>query len=174
MLLWQIKNKYGFDMQVSARAIDRGGRPRGRPNDPGYRRPLWLHIQTIFVSRGFFGELNATHRYRTSVVRTAAQKFWKRKRTMTDIKMSRRGFAATAATGLAAIGLFGATVKSAEAYQGNMERAIGSLQEALQSLKESTPNKGGHRERAMDRVRQAISETEAGIQFANQHGGGGY
>ena len=94
---------------------------------------------------------------------------------MTDAKMSRRGFAATAATGLAAIGLFGATVKSAwQAYQGNMERAIASLDEALQSLKESTPNKGGHRERAMDMVRQAISETQAGIQFANQHGGGGY
>jgi hypothetical protein len=93
---------------------------------------------------------------------------------MTDKKMSRRGFAATAATGLAAIGLFGATVNSAQAYQGNMERAIDSLQEALQSLKESTPNKGGHRERAMDMVRQAISETQAGIQFANQHGGGGY
>ena len=93
---------------------------------------------------------------------------------MTDTKISRRGFAVTAATGLAAIGLFGATVKSAQAYQGNMERAIGSLEEALQSLKESTPNKGGHRERAMDLVRQAMAETQAGIQFANQHGGGGY
>jgi hypothetical protein len=92
---------------------------------------------------------------------------------MIDAKTTRRGFATTAATGLAALGLFGASVKSASAYQGNMERAIGSLQEALQSLQESTPNKGGHRERAMNMIRQAISETQAGIQFANQHGGGG-
>jgi hypothetical protein len=108
------------------------------------------------------------------VTEAAALKSWKRKPTMIDAKVSRRGFAATAATSLAAIGLFGATVKSAEAYQGNMERALGSLQEALQSLQDSTPNKGGHRERAMNLVRQAMSETQAGIQFANQHGGGGY
>jgi hypothetical protein len=92
---------------------------------------------------------------------------------MNDTKLTRRGFAATAATGLAAIGLLGATVRSANAYQGNMERAVGSLQEALQSLQESTPNKGGHRERAMDLIRQAIAETQAGITFANEHGGGG-
>ncbi|MGA2999560.1 hypothetical protein [Bradyrhizobium sp.] len=93
---------------------------------------------------------------------------------MIDTKISRRGFAATAATGLATFGLIGATVKAAEAYQGTMERALGSLQEALQSLQQSTPNKGGHRERAMNLVRQAMSETQAGVQFANQHGGGGY
>ena len=92
---------------------------------------------------------------------------------MIDAKFTRRGFAVTAATSLAAIGLLGATVRSADAYQGNMERAVGSLHEALQSLQESTPNKGGHRERAIDLIRQAIAETQAGIDFANQHGGGG-
>jgi hypothetical protein len=114
---------------------------------------------------------NATGHF---VCGATALKSCKRKTTMIDTKISRRGFAATAATGLATIGLFAATVKSAEAYQGNMERALGSLQEALQSLQESTPNKGGHRERAMNLVRQAMAETQAGIQFANQHGGGGY
>jgi hypothetical protein len=92
---------------------------------------------------------------------------------MSDAKLTRRGFAATAATGFAAIGLLGATVRSASAYQGNMERAEGSLHEAMQALQESTPNKGGHRERAMDLIRQAIAETQAGIDFANAHGGGG-
>jgi hypothetical protein len=87
--------------------------------------------------------------------------------------MTRRNFAATAATGMAALGVLGASIKSADAYQGNMERALGSLQEALGSLHDSTPNKGGHRERAMDLVRQAIAETQAGIAFANMHGGGG-
>jgi hypothetical protein len=92
---------------------------------------------------------------------------------MTDAKFTRRNFAATAATSLAAIGLLGATVNSADAYQGNMERAVGSLHEALQSLQESTPNKGGHRERAINLIQQAVAETQAGIDFANQHGGGG-
>ncbi len=41
------------------------------------------------------------------------------------------------------------------------------------SLRDSTPNKGGHRERAMELVRQAMAETQAGIEFANMHGGGG-
>jgi hypothetical protein len=87
-------------------------------------------------------------------------------------KMTRRSFAATAATGVAAVGLL-ASARSAEAYQGNMERALGSLQEAFGSLRDSTPNKGGHRERAMELVRQAMAETQAGIEFANMHGGGG-
>jgi hypothetical protein len=133
------------------------------------------HILKPYLLQSAF---SASEAPRTSpgyfVAGDAALKSWKRKPTMIDAKMSRRGFAATAAAGLATIGLFAATVKSAEAYQGNMERALGSLQEALQSLQESTPNKGGHRERAMNLVRQAMAETQAGIQFANQHGGGGY
>ena len=92
---------------------------------------------------------------------------------MSQSKLTRRGFAAVAATGVAAIGLLGATAKSAEAYQGNMERALSSLSEALDSLRESTANKGGHRGRAMDLIRQAMDETQAGIAFANEHGGGG-
>jgi hypothetical protein len=70
------------------------------------------------------------------------------------------------------IGLLGASAKSADAYQGNMERALSSLQQALGSLRESTANKGGHRARAMDLVRQAIDETQAGVAFADEHGGG--
>jgi hypothetical protein len=91
---------------------------------------------------------------------------------MSQSKLTRRGFAA-AATGVAAIGLLGASAKSADAYQGNMERALSSLQQALGSLRESTANKGGHRARAMDLVRQAIEETQAGVEFADEHGGGG-
>jgi hypothetical protein len=92
---------------------------------------------------------------------------------MLDSKITRRGPAATAATGVAAIGLLGAGVRSADAYQGNMERALGSLHQALGSLRESTANKGGHRGRAMELVQQAIEETQAGIDFADDHGGGG-
>jgi hypothetical protein len=85
---------------------------------------------------------------------------------MLDSKFTRRGFAALAATGAATIGLLGASTQSAKAYQGNME-------EALESLKASTANKGGHRARAMGLVRQAIAETQAGVEFADEHGGGG-
>jgi hypothetical protein len=92
---------------------------------------------------------------------------------MSQSKLTRRGFAATAATGMAAIGLLGASAKSASAYQGNMEHALSSLQQAFDLLRESTANKGGHRARAMDLVQQAIDETQAGIAFANEHGGNG-
>ncbi len=91
---------------------------------------------------------------------------------MFDEKLTRRGFAATAATGMVAAGLVGASATSADAYQGNMERAISSLYQALGALREATPNKGGHRERAMNLISQAISETQAGIDFAAANGGG--
>jgi hypothetical protein len=91
---------------------------------------------------------------------------------MSQSKLTRRGFAAAAVTGVAAVGLLGATAKSADAYQGNMDRALSLLNEALGSLRESTANKGGHRARAMDLVRQAMDETQAGIAFADEHGGG--
>ena len=61
-----------------------------------------------------------------------------------------------------------------EAYQGNMERALSALGAAMESLQAATPNKGGHRERAMRLIRRAIGEVQAGIDFAYAHGGGGY
>ncbi len=62
----------------------------------------------------------------------------------------------------------------AEAYQGNMERALSALSAAMESLHAATPNKGGHRERAMHLIERAMYEVQAGIDFAYQHGGGGY
>jgi hypothetical protein len=91
---------------------------------------------------------------------------------MFDSKMTRRGFAAAAATSAAAIGLIGASTNFASAYQGNMERALGSLRQALGELRQATANKGGHRVRAMELVNQAIAETQAGVEFADEHGGG--
>jgi hypothetical protein len=60
------------------------------------------------------------------------------------------------------------------AYQGNMERALSALEAAMQSLQAATPNKGGHRERAMRLIEHAMGEVQAGIDFAYQHGGSGY
>lgn len=62
----------------------------------------------------------------------------------------------------------------AQAYQGNMERALSALLAAMESLKAATPNKGGHRERAMHLIERATYEAQAGIDFSYAHGGGGY
>jgi hypothetical protein len=52
------------------------------------------------------------------------------------------------------------------AAQPNMQAALGSLQAARAELQKATPNKGGHRERAIGFVDQAIAETRAGISYA--------
>ena len=53
--------------------------------------------------------------------------------------------------------------------QPNMEAALQNLREAQRYLQTAARDKGGHRERALDYINRAISETEAGINFANQH-----
>src|SRR5438270_4319788 len=53
--------------------------------------------------------------------------------------------------------------------QPNMNAAIQNLREAQRNLEAASPNKGGHRERAMQLVDQAIREVEAGIQYDNTH-----
>ena len=77
---------------------------------------------------------------------------------------------ATAAAAGSALAL---SALPAAAYQGNMERALSALEAASGSL-QATPNKGGHRERAMRLIERAMGEVQAGINFAYQHGGGGY
>jgi hypothetical protein len=78
---------------------------------------------------------------------------------------------AAAALGAPALAL---SALPAEAYQGNMQRALSALGAAMESLQAATLNKGGHRERAMRLIRRAIGEVQAGIDFAYAHGGGGY
>jgi hypothetical protein len=50
--------------------------------------------------------------------------------------------------------------------QPHMNEAIAFLQSARGELQVSTPNKGGHRERAIGLIDQAIDEVRAGIAFA--------
>jgi hypothetical protein len=50
--------------------------------------------------------------------------------------------------------------------QPHMNESIALLQSARGELQASTPNKGGHRERAIGLVDQAIAEVRAGIAFA--------
>jgi len=47
-----------------------------------------------------------------------------------------------------------------------MESAIQHLREARADLQRATPNKGGHRERAIELINQAIAEVEAGERYA--------
>jgi hypothetical protein len=50
--------------------------------------------------------------------------------------------------------------------QPHMDASIALLQNARAELGAATPNKGGHRERAMGLIDQAITEVRAGIAFA--------
>lgn len=91
---------------------------------------------------------------------------------MEDMHLMNRRRLALMAAGAAAIGLVGPTT-GAQAYQGDMERALSSLYDALASLREASSNKGGHRIKAMQLIQQAIEESRSGIEYANEHGGGG-
>lgn len=84
---------------------------------------------------------------------------------MDDQISSRRALLrlATLAAGGAMVAASG---QGAQAYQANMERAIGELETALRSLREATPDKGGHRERAIALIQEAMGEVQAGIDYA--------
>lgn len=50
--------------------------------------------------------------------------------------------------------------------QPHMEATIALLQNARSELNAATPNKGGHREKALALIDQAIGEVRLGINFA--------
>lgn len=53
--------------------------------------------------------------------------------------------------------------------QPHMQETVALLQNARSELTAAIPNKGGHRERALALIDQAISEVNAGINFAATH-----
>ncbi len=69
------------------------------------------------------------------------------------------------AVGLAAGAIVGGTCV-AVAEQVHMVNALRSLENARAQLQEAVADKGGHRERAIGLVDQAIAETRSGIQYA--------
>jgi hypothetical protein len=79
---------------------------------------------------------------------------------------SRRQLLLIAATGAAAASAVIASTGLAQAYQGNMERALAELNSALISLRRATADKGGHKGRAMNLIQQAMGEVQAGIDYA--------
>ncbi len=52
--------------------------------------------------------------------------------------------------------------------QPHMKSALNSLEGALGQLEKATADKGGHRVKAIDHVKQAIAEVKAGIAFDNK------
>jgi hypothetical protein len=57
-------------------------------------------------------------------------------------------------------------LNSAFARQPHMDNALRYLREAREALQRAEANKGGHRERAIALVDQAIAQVEEGIRFA--------
>ena len=53
--------------------------------------------------------------------------------------------------------------------QPHMEATLGLLQNARSELTAATPNKGGHRERALALIDQTIDQVREGITFAATH-----
>lgn len=53
--------------------------------------------------------------------------------------------------------------------QPAMERARGNLQDAKNFLNRATPDKGGHRNRAIEKVNQAIAAVNSGIAYDRTH-----
>lgn len=53
--------------------------------------------------------------------------------------------------------------------QPEMTAALNSLREAQQHLQTAADNKGGHRERALELIDQAISEVHQGMEYADHH-----
>jgi len=66
--------------------------------------------------------------------------------------------------------LLGALITASVGYaigaQPHMNEGIALLLSARGELQAATPNKGGHRERAMGLIDQAIAEVRAGVAFA--------
>lgn len=62
------------------------------------------------------------------------------------------------------------TIRTASAEaQPHMQAALASLQAGKASLEKASPDKGGHRVKAIALTQAAIDETKAGIDFDNKH-----
>lgn len=84
---------------------------------------------------------------------------------MPDTITRRAAFTGAATVALAAAAVATAPV-AAEAAQPNMQDALASLVSARRSLERAPANKGGHRQRAMRLIDQAIDEVQQGIRYA--------
>lgn len=72
-------------------------------------------------------------------------------------------------TGLGLIVATSLGVGYALGAQPHMEASLALLQNARTELAAATPNKGGHREKALDLIDQAIVQVRDGVAFAATH-----
>lgn len=54
-------------------------------------------------------------------------------------------------------------------HEPHMSAALGHLQQAKDELEKATPNKGGHREKAMQLVDQAMQQVQEGEKYYEEH-----
>lgn len=80
--------------------------------------------------------------------------------------LSRRSAGKVLAAVAVALPALAAASKTVAAIEPNMQNALQSLEAAHDWLQRATPNKGGHRERALRLVEQAIGEVRAGIAYS--------
>jgi hypothetical protein len=70
---------------------------------------------------------------------------------------------------LAAVLVIGFVAGQLSAAQPHMQAALTHLKQARTSLNRATADKGGHRNRALELVNQAIDQVEAGIAYDRHH-----
>jgi hypothetical protein len=66
--------------------------------------------------------------------------------------------------------LVGGTVGICAADEPHMRAALEHLREARQQLEKAVPNKGGHREKAIELIDRAMDQVKEGIEFGEHHG----
>src|ERR1700690_965077 len=64
----------------------------------------------------------------------------------------------------------GGTVGFGPAEEPHMRAALEHLREARQQLEKAVPNKGGHREKAIELIDRAMDQVKEGIEFGEHHG----
>ena len=73
------------------------------------------------------------------------------------------------AVAVIAVLLVGGTVGICAADEPHMRAALEHLREAREQLERATPNKGGHREKAIEMIDRAMEQVRAGIEFSEHH-----
>ena len=71
-------------------------------------------------------------------------------------------------TGMSVYSVLHAQSRGMAIHEPHMSAAYGHLQQAKDELEKAAPNKGGHREKAMQMVDQAMRQIEEGEQFDQQ------
>jgi hypothetical protein len=77
----------------------------------------------------------------------------------------------TVLAGLSLYSIVQAQTAQMARQEPHMSAALGHLQQAKAELEKATPNKGGHREKAIQLVDQAIQQVQAGEAYYEQHRG---